>query len=41
MALLHAHRDFEPEMNKVLKDFVGLHDGRRKIFGDFVDESDN
>ena len=33
VALLHAHRDVEPNLDLVLKDFVGLNELRTRIFG--------
>lgn len=33
VALLHAHRDQEPEIDDVLHEFIGLNDLRRSIFG--------
>ncbi len=35
LAVLHAYRDMEPDMAKILAEFVGLNDGRRRIFGRF------
>jgi hAT family C-terminal dimerisation region len=32
-AILHAHRDVLPQMAVVMKDFVGLNEGRQRVFG--------
>jgi hypothetical protein len=33
VALLHSHRDMQPDLDVVLKEFIGLNDTRRFIFG--------
>ena len=33
VALLHAHRDQQPQIDVVLHEFIGLNDLRRTIFG--------
>lgn len=35
LAVLHTYRDMEPQLTKVLSHFVGLNDGRHRIFGNF------
>jgi hypothetical protein len=32
-AILHAHRDVQPEMIVVLQEFIELNEGRKRIFG--------
>ena len=32
-AILHAHRDVLPQMAIVMKEFIGLNEGRQRVFG--------
>ena len=33
LSILNAHRDYEPDIDEVLKEFIGLNELRQRIFG--------